>query len=177
MPGVSPIWPRLPPAVGSPESGSSRPPRVERDAASGSYGSGSTSLTDAPQSGGRFAESRLLDFLIGNTVLGFARVVVLCRVPVRIGLTGVGGSLPDAGQLRVGGTGPGERLVEFAGGVGDDVGDELQRRDELHAGLAAHGGAQDAGGAGQCRGRVGDLLGGAVDGVEHRRLAQVVGDA
>src|SRR4051812_12207436 len=64
-------------------------------------------------------------------------LVVLGRLLVGIGLPGVLRALPRPGQLRVGVPGALERLLELAGGVGDDVGDEGQRRDELDAGLPA----------------------------------------
>src|SRR4051794_16135415 len=101
--------------------------------------------------------------------------VVLGRLLVGIGLPGVLRTLPRPGQLRVGVPGALERLLELAGGVGDDVGDEGQRRDELDAGLPADRRSQDPRGAGERRRRVRDLRLVAVHGVEDRGLAEVTG--
>src|SRR3954447_19533492 len=122
-----------------------------------------------------------LSTLIGSP--GYDRVevgeivvaVVLRRPAVRVRLTGVLGTLAGAGEFGVGVPGPLERLLELAGGVGDDVGDEGERRDELDARLLAHGRPQDTGRAGEGSRGVGDLGVVAVNGVEDGRLAEVAG--
>src|SRR3954466_2173663 len=132
MLGASPASPRLPPAVGSPADGTSRPPSWDSPwPSAGSYGSGSTSLTTAPRRRSSPSLATLpcslvrsharspctplcghvLDTLIGSrrrdrvvTVeLRVLEVLVVLRgLAVRVGLTGVLRALPGAGQLGVG---------------------------------------------------------------------------
>src|SRR3954470_265297 len=143
MLGASPTSPLLPPAVGSPADGTSRPPSWDSPwPSAGSYAAGSPSLTTAPRRRSSPSLATLLSSLVRSqarspctplcghvldTLIGSRGpdrvaavelpvvevLVVLCRLAVRVGLTGVLRALPGAGQLGVGVPRSLERLLEL----------------------------------------------------------------
>ena len=104
-------------------------------------------------------------------------VLVLDRLLVGVGLARVGGTAGGGGHGGVALLGLAQQRLHVGGGVGQRVGEELQRRGQPDADALADRGPQLALGRLERRRGLRALGLAAEDGVEHRGVLQVTGDA
>src|SRR5215469_1178681 len=112
-----------------------------------------------------------------HSLLIVIEVVAVIRRPVRIGISGrycvrAHGGDPGVGRSRLL-----HQVLDVPGGVRDGVLAKADRRRVLEARLLAHLRPDQAGGTRERCLSPGHLIVRAVDGVEHRRLAQVARDS